>query len=488
MMKIVRLSLCSLIITLAAESAIAAEIRLPKEQEIDVAVNLIMKQQGGVGSAVAVIKDGVPLLMKGYGWANLEHMVPVTADTVFQSGSIAKMFTATGIMMLIRDGKISLDDKLTKFYPEGPEYWQRITIRHLLSHRGGISDINDTGGALAVDFSKGEEKVTAQYQALLTKEYTEDQYAELIGRGKMMFEPGTDYKYSNEAYVLLGFIIHKLSGQFYGDFLAENIFKKIAMKTTQINRNSQIVSNRSQSYEKKGEELTHAAYVSQFLNSTADGSMLFTLKDLLQWENALDKAEILPRSDLQQMYKGYPYPDGSIGIYNYGFGWWTKYIRGHRLEMHSGGWQGFRTCLSRYRDDGLTVVVLANAYTVDSCHISRAVAGLYNPDYAPYTALADQSETRKMKNITLDYLQGKLDRSHFSPSADHDLSDVQIKRNARQVKFDKNDIFELVAKHSSAENTVLTYQIKRKKSFENSRVFFEFDQDGKIVKILFQGM
>lgn len=487
-MIILKTGFYALIMTVMGATALAADTKFPEEGVIDTAVNIILKEQGGVGTAVVVIKNGVPLFMKGYGWANLEHMVPVTPDTVFQSGSIAKMFTATGIMMLIRDGKLSLDDKLAKFFPKGPKYWQRVTIRHLLSHRGGIRDVLAPGGALEIDTSKGDNKALEQYESRLVQEYTEEEYATLIGVGDKSFEPGTDFKYSNEAFVLLGVIIHKLSGHYYGDFLADKIFDKIGMRTTQINRNSQIIPNRSQSYEKKNEELTHAAYVSQFLNSTGDGSMLFTLKDLMQWDIALNKAEILPESYLEQMYQSYPYPDGSMGTKNYGFGWWSNSVRGHRLDMHGGSWQGFRTCFSRYRDDGLTVAVLSNAITVDSCLISQAVAGLYNPEYAPYKALADQSMTGKMKKITLDYLQGKIDRSLFKELADHDISEVQFNRMAKQVKFSNEDVFELVAKYAAEKNMAYSFRIKNKKEGQSNLVTYEIDQTDKIVKINFQDL
>ena len=291
MLKSFKTGLYALLVTAVMGSSFAAEVTFAKERDIDVAVNALMKEQGGVGTAVVVIKDGVPIFMKGYGWANLEHMVPVTPDTVFQSGSVGKMFTATAIMMLIRDGKISLDDKLSKFYPKGPKYWQAVTIQHLLSHRGGISDITGAGGAREMDWSK--EDASAKYSDFILEEFTSDQYAALIGDGEKMFEPGTDYRYSNEAYELLGFIIQKVSGQFYGDFLKDNLFTKIGMKTTQVNVNSNIIPNRAQSYERVGEDLTHAAPVSHFQNQSAAGSLLFTLKDLVHWDIALDEAEIL---------------------------------------------------------------------------------------------------------------------------------------------------------------------------------------------------
>src|SRR5690348_4236424 len=167
------------------------------------------------GVSVAVLRGDSVVLARGYGYANLEHRVPATDSTVYQSGSVGKQFTAAAIVMLAEQGRLSLDDSITRFLPDGPATWRGITIRHLLTHTSGIADYTDS----TLD---------------TRRDYTEDQLVRLAAQRPLEFAPGDRWNYSNTGYVLLGIIIHRVTGVFYGDFLKDHVFRPLGMRTTRI--------------------------------------------------------------------------------------------------------------------------------------------------------------------------------------------------------------------------------------------------------------
>lgn len=218
-------SLCLPLIFVLAISCLAQN---SVETKVDEYIRAEMQAQQIPGLALAVIKDGKTVIARGYGLANVEHQVPVRPETIFQSGSTGKQFTATAVMMLVEEGKLSLDDKITKYFPDGPEAWQNITLRHMLTHTSGMTDYPQ-------DFD-------------LRRDYTEDDLYQRIKPIPLAFQPGEKWSYSNLAYVMLGILIHKVSGKFYGDFLQERIFKPLEMTTARIISESDIVPNRAAGY------------------------------------------------------------------------------------------------------------------------------------------------------------------------------------------------------------------------------------------------
>jgi CubicO group peptidase (beta-lactamase class C family) len=315
------------------------------------------------GLSLAVIRNGEIVLARGYGMANVEHQVPVKPETIFQSGSMGKQFTATAVMMLVEEGKISLDDKITKYFTDGPESWNKITVRHLLTHTSGMTDYPD-------DFD-------------LRRDYTED---ELVGRVKtipLAFQPGEKWSYSNLAYVMLGVLIHKVSGKFYGDFLQERIFKPLGMSTARVISEADIVPNRAAGYRVVNGQLKNQDWVSPSLNTTADGALYLTVYDMAKWDAALYTEKLLKRASLDEMWTPVKLNDGKT--HPYGFGWALGQVHGHRIVEHGGAWQGFKSQISRYVDDKLTVVVFANQARANPAKIAHQVAALFNADLSPGT-------------------------------------------------------------------------------------------------------
>jgi CubicO group peptidase (beta-lactamase class C family) len=342
-------TLCSVLVSTLG----AAPVTDPAK--VDEYVKGELQKQRIPGLSIVVIKGGQIVLAKGYGLANVEHQVPVKPETIFQSGSVGKQFTATAVMMLVEEGKISLDDKINKYLTGAPDSWKEITVRHLLTHTAGTTDYPR-------DFD-------------FRRDYTEDELLKRAASIPLAFQPGEKWSYSNLGYVMLGILIHKVSGKFYGDFLQERIFKPLGMDTARIISEADIVMNRAAGYRLVKGELKNQNWVSPSLNTTADGALYLTALDMAKWDAALYTEKLLKKSSLDQMWT--PVKLNSGKTHSYGFGWGLGAARGHRIVEHGGAWQGFKTYISRYVDDQLTVVVFANLAQANVGKIAGGVAAIH---------------------------------------------------------------------------------------------------------------
>jgi len=334
----------------------------PPTDHVQEYVNAEMQRQHIPGLSLLVARDGKIVRAEGFGLANVELQVPVKPETVFQSGSVGKQFAATAVMMLVEEGKIGLDDSITKYFSGAPASWKPVKVRHLLSHTAGFTDYPKD-----FDFHKDYEN-TQTYEEELLKS---------IERIPLAFPPGTKYTYSNLGYATLGILIRRVTGKFYGDFLQERIFQPLGMQTTRIISESDIIPNRAAGYRLVKGELKNQDWVSPIINTTADGSLYFSILDLAKWDAALYTEKLLKRSSLEQMWTPAKLNNGQPNSDHYGFGWSTESKNGHRVIEHGGSWQGFKSQISRYVDDKLTVVVLANLAEADPGKIADHVAELY---------------------------------------------------------------------------------------------------------------
>lgn len=337
---------------------------------VDEYVRAVMEKTRIPGVSIAIVEEGKPVRTQGYGLANVELNVPATADTVYQSGSLGKQFTAAGILLLAEDGKLSLDDRLSKHFPAGPAAWHRITIRHLLTHTSGLKDY------------EGSEDLD------MHRDYTEEELLKVMMRLPVQFEPGTQWSYSNSGYLVLGLLTSKLAGKHWGEFQKERLFAPLGMATTRVISEKDIVKNRAAGYtlEDKG-ALENQAWVAPSLNTLADGSLYFTVKDLAAWDKALRERRFLKPASFAAWWTPVGLADGTT--YTYGFGWDLGEQRGRTLIEHGGSWQGFRTAIARYVDQGLTVVVLTNLAQAEPETMAHEIAGLVEPALA----LPDASKT-----------------------------------------------------------------------------------------------
>ena len=323
------------------------------------------------GISVAVLRGDSVVLARGYGFANLEHRVPAADSTIYQSGSVGKQFTSAAIVTLAREGKLGLDDSIRRYLPEGPPAWRKITVRHLLTHTSGIPDYPDS---------------TMNYR----RDYTEDQLVALAARLPLQFHPGASWSYSNTGYILLGFIVRRVSGKFYGDLLRERVFEPLGMGTARVISESDIVPNRAAGYRLVNGEPKNQEWVSPTLNTTADGSLYLTVLDLAQWARGLNHARVPDSAGLRASWTPVRLNDG--GTYPYGLGWMVADQRGRLRIGHTGAWQGFRTSLQRYPEFGLTVIAMANLDTALPQAITFGIAGILEPALLPPHLLPPRKE------------------------------------------------------------------------------------------------
>ncbi len=365
-----------------------------------------MRAQRIPGVALAVLRHGEPLYVRGYGVATLEHLVAVASDTRFQIGSVGKQFTATLVLQLAREGTLSLDVPLATYLPEIPASWAGVTLRRMLNHQAGIPQLT-----------------TPEHNLLdLHHEYTDAEYVRLATSLPLDFEPGTDAAYSDTAYVLLGIVVNRVTGRFYGDLLAERVFRPLGMERTQVLSDADIIPGRASGYEKDGDgRLRNQSWVSAALNRTADGSLYSTVLDLARWDAALYGDRVLPQAELERMWSVDPHYGGQPPLLHFGYGWEINTLRGHRVIEYDGNWQGFQAAMARYPDRGLTVIVLTNLSLCRAQQLAHTVAGLFEPEFAHYEVAPRDPASRLTSQFhaLLERVQRDqiIDRSRLAPGA-----------------------------------------------------------------------
>ncbi len=360
-----RLSPSAALILLVA-AITPAQAAAPTADAIATQVETARVQQAVPGLALLVMKNGKIMQSQGFGLANVELAVPVTPQSLFQTGSIGKMFTAMLILKLAESGRISLDDPLSKHLPDTPPSWAAVTVRMMLGHTSGIPNY-----------------VLADYGRIIAG--GEAELARIAFSKPLDFPAGTDWRYSNTAYVLLGQLIQKMTGQFYGDQLVEQVFRPLGMATARPISESEIVPGRAAGYELDDKKrLKNQNHLPQFLNSTADGSLYFSLMDYAAWEAAVRRRDpvLKPASWAEMLRPGQLNSGANVA---YGMGWNVRSAAGMVLRGHGGSWQGFQTyyLAIEYPEqpaDDLAVVVLTNLDAAKPGPIARDVAKAMAPD------------------------------------------------------------------------------------------------------------
>jgi CubicO group peptidase (beta-lactamase class C family) len=308
-----------------------------------------MANQRIPGIAVAVLRDGKPISVRTLGVANIELNTPVTRDTVFKIGSVSKQFIATGIMLLVRDGKVRLDEPVKTYLDDVPAAWSGITLRHLLTHTSWLLRESPAFDGLKVQ--SDADLIRAAYDVPLQS------------------APGEKWSYSNIAYFTLAEVIHRVSGQPWPQFMSERVFKPLGMTATRTTDALDIVPNRANGYLFR-DNVQHN--VEPMLALRPSGAFLSSLTDLMKYEAALRDDALLSKAEQAQMQTPMLLTDGSST--NYGLGWNVEDFRGHRRVRHGGSLPGFRADFSRYDDDALAVIVLVNADAIRTDAISLEVA------------------------------------------------------------------------------------------------------------------
>ena len=270
-------------------------------------------------------------------------------------------------MMLVEEGKINLDDKLTKYFPEALESWSGITVRHLLSHTSGIQNHVAVPDWLNV------------FKTSITSETTpaRDELLKMFFKLPLEFRPGETWSYDNTGYYLLGIIIEKASGKSYWEFLAERIFHPLGMTATRNTEPQPIVPNRASGYEWVNDHFENRPILAPFIAFSA-GSILSTVKDMAKWDAALYSEKLLKESSLHQVWAVTKTNDGADAPFDYGFGWFIGHYHGHHLVQHTGGTPGFSSLIYRFLDDKLTIILLTNHSDRIVDQFAVDLAGMYD--------------------------------------------------------------------------------------------------------------
>jgi len=392
----------SLIAILSLVSVLLAVATPARADRIDDYIKTEMQKRRIPGLALAVVRNGTVVKMKGYGLANLDHDVPVTPDTVFELASVTKQFTAAAIMKLVEEGKVQLDDPILWHLPQGPATWKAMTVRHLLTHTAGLPGL--------------EENFKALWPGGVRLDYSTAQLFNAATKDALSFPAGERFQYSDVGYFLLGMIIEHVSGQRYADFLDERFFRPLGMTSTSVIDQWKIVKHRAAGYTILDGQLVNIRRVAQAELASHYGVMS-TVKDLVMWEAALAADRVVSVASLGQMWTPVRLNDGST--FPYGFGWSVDERRGHRWIAHTGI---TGTEFSRFPDDKLTAIVLTNLGArigsrelVNPWGLTLGVAGRYIPGMLVSTQKAepdpDPAATERLRDIL-----GRLARGENVPT------------------------------------------------------------------------
>ena len=322
-----------LAILIAAYSGLLAAQDLATR--MDQAVKSLADNNRKFMGSVLVARGGDKILSRGYGFANLEWNIPNAPDTKFRLGSISKQFTAACILLLEQQGKLKVTDPVRKYLPDAPAAWDKITIRHVLTHTAGIPS-----------FTSFPEYRTLKLQT------TTNEKSYLQFRDKPLeFEPGSKWNYSNSGYLLLSYLVEKISGRKYDEFLKQYVLAPAAMNDSGYDLNATVLMHRASGYTAFGTILMNADYINMTVPSGA-GALYSTVEDLLRWEQALFGGKVVSAESLKKMTTAF--------LNNYAYGLLVTEVNHHKVIGHGGGIEGFNTELRYYPDDKLVVAVLGN--------------------------------------------------------------------------------------------------------------------------------
>jgi len=302
-----------------------------------------------------VAKNGKIIYKKAVGHANAELDVPMEVNNVFRIGSITKQFTSVGILMLEEQGKLSLQDEITKFIEDYPTQGKTITIEHLLTHTSGIKSYTN----MPVLMSKAREDLTPM------------EAIDLFKNEKMEFDPGDDWNYNNSGYFLLGAVIEKITGKSYAEFIEEEIFTKVGMENSYYDSYPKIIPHRAAGYQMDENGLKNADYLSTTLPYAA-GSLLSNVEDLFKWNQAVKNHKLISEASLQKAWTPYQLNNGEAT--HYGYGWGVGQLQGTSAIEHGGGIFGFLTQAAYFPEEDLFVAVFSNCNCQDAEKAAQMLA------------------------------------------------------------------------------------------------------------------
>jgi CubicO group peptidase (beta-lactamase class C family) len=351
-----------LVASISAQTNTAVKFK-PNTEKVNAYVREKMLSNHIPGFSLAVVRDGKIIHAKGYGMANLELSTPATEKTAFAIYSITKTFTGVATMMLVEEGKILLEDPISKHLAGLPAGWNKITIRQLLNHTSGLPNWRENATKLRD----------------MRIDYTKTEVLNLVTGMPLVFPSVESWAYGETGFFLLGMLIEKVSGKSYEQFLRERIFVPLGMNDTRLDSNIHLIPNRADGYEWKNGGFRNAVWYNPSLTFSTAG-LVSTVLDLAKWDAALYTEKLLKKSTLEHMWTNAKLNNGQI-VTDYGLGFGLSPFRGQRRIGHVGGAEGGATAMSRFIDDKVTVIALSNAgqegFAISD--IANEIASFYFP-------------------------------------------------------------------------------------------------------------
>ena len=397
------------------------------------------------GATALVARNGQIVYKKAFGMANLEYNIPMQVDNIFRIGSITKQFTAVAILQLMEQGKLNLQDDITKFIPDYPMHGHKITIEHLLTHTSGIQSLT----------------AMKDFRERMILDLTPSELINYFKNQPMEFTPGTKWNYNNSGYILLGYIIEKISGKTYPQYLEENFFKPLDMTNSLYGNDSKIIKNRAGGYEKDSSVVVNAFHLSMTQPYSA-GSIQSTVEDLFKWHQAIHSYKLLKKESLDKAFTKYKLTDGTETVY--GYGWFLNNIQESPTIEHGGGINGFSTESIYLPKEEVFVAVFSNCYCNSPTAIVEKITALTIGK--PYKYKEIIVENTRMQGYTGVY--------------------ENVKGEQRFITMTENQLYS--QRSGSTKYSVNAYQ-KDKFFFENMMTTIEFSRNnkGEIEKLLTKG-
>ena len=341
-LSLVRRAACAALTFCALPARAQVADRARAAAVVDSIANAALATGRAAGMSIAVVRGRDTVVMKGYGKADLELDVATPERAVYEIGSVTKQFTAAAIMQLVEQGKLSLDDEITKHLPSYPTQGQKVTVRRLLDHTSGIKGYTEL----------------QEFGAIATRALPRDTLVALFSSRPFDFAPGAAQAYNNSAYFLLGLIVEKVSGQPYATYVKEQLFARAGMADSRYCSNDAVVQRRAHGHQPGPDGLRRAGYIDHTWPYAA-GSLCSTAGDLVAWTRALHGGRVLGPAAYKQFLTPGRLNDGTPLRYAMGL-FVNDSIGGHTAIHHGGDIPGFSTHLAYLPDDSMTVAVLVN--------------------------------------------------------------------------------------------------------------------------------
>ena len=385
--------------------------------ELDDRIRDLMAERHIPGAAVAVIKNGRIVKMSGYGVASIEFNVPVTSETVFEIGSVSKQMTAAGIMLLVQEGRVNLDERISQYLPNTPQTWSDVKVRHLLTHTSGIKSYSSLDG-----FE-------------LSQRMTIDDFIKKLSPHPLEFVPGEKNIYSNSGFNLLAYIIEMRSGKKYMDFMREKIFLPLGMTKTGDRDPQFVIPLRANGYEWRQNRYTGRD--GSLTDLMGAGSIVSTINDMTKWEAALAGNKLLNIESKKQIWTQFTFNNAKLSPY--GMGWRISEVRDHKLIGHTGQTAGFGAAIFRYVQNDVTVIALTNLGEVGmGSLVAVAAAKSYIPSLSlnalAATVTVDENLAANVSAAIRDRYSGNVNEALYAASLIQSLNSQRSKTAAERLK------------------------------------------------------